>query len=353
MSTAPLRIGILGAAGIVRKKNWKAIQCSGNAVVAAVATRNPARTEEFIAEQQARAPFSEQPRAHSSYEALLADPTIDAVYIPLPTIIRKEWIIRAAGAGKHVIGEKPAAVSTADLREILSVCKRNRVQYMDGVMFNHNPRLGRLREVLDNQELIGPVRRITSVFSFLGTGDFHEKNVRVQNHLEPLGCLGDLGWYCLRFSLWVMHWELPARVTGRILAGGETCAPIDFSGELFFASGASAAFHCSCLAQGQQWAVVSGANGALRVPDFVLPNSDNAAAWEVNFQPVPKAEAGLYLDTPTTAESQEALLFRNFANQVGSGKLNHDWTEMALKTQQVTDACVASARHGGKTIVLG
>jgi predicted dehydrogenase len=350
MSPNPLRIGVLGAAGIFRKKNWQAIQCSGNAVVAAVASRDAAHARALIADRQAAAPFSVAPRVHESYEALLADNTIEAVYLPLPTALRKDWAIRAAEAGKHVLSEKPCAVSAADLSAMLAACRRNRVQFMDGVMFSHNPRLERLRAVLDDPAQIGPLRRITSAFCFLGTGDFHERNIRVQTALEPLGCLGDLGWYCLRFTLWVMRWQLPRRVTGRILAGGPASTPTDFSGELFFDGGVSASFHSSFLAAFQQWANVSGAAGSLRISDFVLPHTDNEIAWEVNYRPVRKADTGLYLGTPTTPASQEALMFRNFANQVRSGTLNDEWFESALKTQQVTDACLASARADGKMV---
>lgn len=350
MKTNPLRIGVLGAAGILRKKNWQAIQCSGNAIIAAVATRDLDRTREFIAERQAAAPFLVTPQAHASYEALLADKSIEAVYIPLPTALRKEWVIRAAEAGKHVLGEKPCAVNAADLHEMLGACRRNHVQFMDGVMFMHNPRLERLRAVIDDQERIGPMRRITSVFSFLGTGDFRERNIRVQQTLEPFGCLGDLGWYPLRFALWVMRWQLPRCVTGRILACDDGAAPKDFSGELFFEGGASAAFHCSFLAANQQWANISGANGSLRVPDFVLPSSDTDVAWEVNYKPAFKSETGIYLGTPTTPDSQEAMMFRNFANQIRSGELNEDWFEAAIKTQQVTDACLASAQADGRMV---
>ena len=258
-------------------------------------------------------------------------------------------LLSTGGAGQRAMER---ALQTAFgveqcLHDILAACDRNRVQFMDGVMFNHNPRLDHLQTVLGDPERIGPIRRITSVFNFLGTGDFRETNVRAQNNLEPLGCLGDLGWYCIRFSLWAMGWKLPLEATGRILAGGKDCAPLDFSGELFFADGVSAAFHCSFLAQGQQWAVVSGAQGTIRVPDFVLPISENEAAWEINYQPVPKAGLDLYLATPTTARSQEAVMFRNFARQVRTGSLNPQWPEMALKTQRVTDACMASARAAG------
>jgi predicted dehydrogenase len=348
----PLRIGVLGAAGIFRKKNWQAMQCSGNAIVAAVATRDAARTREFIAERQAALPFPKTPTAHASYEALLADDNIEAVYLPLPTAVRTPWAIRAAQAGKHVICEKPCAVSADALRELFAACRANDVQFMDGVMFEHNPRLPRLRELLEHDTRIGPVRRITSVFSFLGTGDFHEKNIRISAGLEPAGCLGDLGWYCLRFSLWAMRWQRPVSATGRILAATPDGTPTDFSGELHFAEGASAGFHCSFLAHGQQWANISGASGALRVPDFVLPNSDNAVAWEVNYQPTAKAEAGLYLDTATTPESQESLMFRNFARQIRSGARNEAWFAAAWETQLAQDACLASARADGQPVPL-
>ena len=350
----PLRFGILGAARIARK-NWLAIHHSGNAVVTAVASRELARAERFIAEQQAVAPFAVTPRAFDSYEALLADPAVDAVYVPLPTGLRKSWVIRAAELGKHVVCEKPCAVNTAELRELLAACERNRVQFMDGVMFMHNPRLQKLRELLRDEERIGPLRRITSVFSFLGPDDFAARNIRAQSALEPTGCLGDLGWYCLRIALWTMDWQLPSHVSGRTLLDVEgrfngPGLPLDFSGELFFPGGVSSGFHCSFLASYQQWATISGAKGCVRVPDFVNPSALNPVAWEVNFTPVTKVEAGLYLGTETTPESQETLQFRNFVAQVRSGQLNHDWPEIALKTQRVMDACLRSALQGGALV---
>jgi predicted dehydrogenase len=347
MTRDPLRLGILGAAGILRKKNWQAIQQSGNVRITALATRDPSRTRQFIAERQAEWPFSIAPQPHESYASLIGDGCIEAVYLPLPTVLRKEWAIRAAEAGKHVVSEKPCAVSEADLREIFGACRSNGVQFMDGTMFMHHPRLEKLRALLEENQGIGPVRRITSAFSFLGTGDLRERNIRVRTALEPFGCLGDLGWYCLRFSLWVMRWQLPRTVTGRILASDGDGPPLDFSGELHFDARVSAGFQCSFLAMNQQWANISGANGFLRVPDFVLPSSDNDIAWELNYRPVPKVETGFNLASPTTASSQETLMFRNFAEQIRSGAVNEDWPAAALKTQQVLDACMASARRGG------
>ena len=179
-----LRFGILSTAGIARK-NWPAIFSSGNCVVSAVASRDRDRSRQFIAECQARTPFENPPAALGSYEELLASKDVDAVYIPLPTGLRKEWVLRAAQAGKHVICEKPCGVSLAEVREMTGACKNHRVQFMDGVMFMHSPRLARVREFLDDNQSVGQVRRISSVFSFYGADDFFRDNIRVDGRLEP------------------------------------------------------------------------------------------------------------------------------------------------------------------------
>src|SRR5512140_3168177 len=97
-----LRWGILGAANIAQK-NWQAIWNSANGVITAVASRNLNRSRRFIQECQAQAAFEESPRALGSYEELVAAPDIDAIYFPLPTGIRSEWVKKAAEAGKHVL----------------------------------------------------------------------------------------------------------------------------------------------------------------------------------------------------------------------------------------------------------
>ena len=142
-----VRWGIIGTAEIARK-NWQAIRLSGNGVVAAVASREVARARSFIDDCQARVPFPAPPRAYGSYRELLEDPGIDAVYLPLPTGLRKDWVIEAAEAGKHVVCEKPCAVSLADLQEMTAACERHRVQFMDGVMFAHSARPPEIRKLL-------------------------------------------------------------------------------------------------------------------------------------------------------------------------------------------------------------
>lgn len=364
MAEAPCRWGILGAANIARK-NWKAIRNAGNAVLIAVASRDRARAQRFIDECQAEAPLTPAPVA-ASYEELLARRDVNAVYIPLPTGVRKEWVLRAADAGKHVLCEKPCGVTVADLRAMLDACRRNRVQLMDGVMFMHSRRLLLLRQALDGSDGIGPVHRIVSQFSFKGTNEFLDTNIRASSDLEPLGCLGDLGWYNVRFSLWAMNEQLPERVTGHLLAehrrgSSGHAVPLEFSGELFFPGGPTASFYCSFRTENQQWANVSGARGYLNVPDFVLPFFGCEASFEVD-APIFRARGCDFnmeshprrLAVPEyssgTPDAQETNMIRTFSRIVTSGQLEPMWGEIALKTQQVVEACLHSAREGGKVI---
>lgn len=359
------RWGILGTANIARK-NWKAIRNAGNATLTAVASRDAARAQRFIDECQGDVPFSKAPAPCGSYEELLRRSDIDAVYIPLPTGIRPEWVVKAAEAGKHILCEKPCGTTAADVRSMLDACRKHKVQFVDGVMFMHSARLPLLRSVLDDGQSVGAIKRIVSQFSFMASDDFLRSNIRVSGELEPLGCLGDLGWYNIRFSLWTMRYQLPERVSGRMLAEsgtGKKPVPMEFSGELFFPGGVSASFYCSFQTVNQQWAQVSGAKGTILVPDFVVPFYGCESSFELD-QPVlnvqgcayhmqshPKRFAvHEYSDGMHTA--QEVNMIRAFSNIVASGKLDASWGEIALQTQLVLDACLESARAGGGVVVV-
>ncbi len=366
--TQPLcRWGILGTANIARK-NWQALRHAENAVLTAVASRERGRSQQFIDECQSHVPFAKAPAACGSYEELLERKDVDAIYIPLPTGIRNSWVIRAAEAGKHVLCEKPCGVNSADLRAMLDACKENRVQFMDGVMFMHSQRLPLLRQVVADDQTVGTVRRIASQFSFLAPEEFFTKNIRASGNLEPLGCLGDLGWYNVRFTLCMMKDQLPERVTGRLLAqqartDGGPPVPTEFSGDMLFAGGASASFYCSFRTENQQWANVSGTKGHLLVSDFVVPFYGSESAFETN-TPVlqvrgcdfnmtahPRRHA-VHEYSNGTPDAQETNMIRTFSQIVTSGKLEPAWGDIALKTQQVLDACLQSAREGGTLVAV-
>jgi len=367
MSQQQCRWGILGAAQIARK-NWLAIRNAGNARLTAVASRDRERAARFIDECQSEVPFPAPPEACGSYEALLARPDVDAVYIPLPTGLRKDWVIRAADAGKHVLCEKPCGANAAEVRQMLDACRRNNVQFMDGVMFMHSRRLEALRQVLDDGETIGEVRRIATQFSFRASDEFRQGNIRVSSALEPLGCLGDLGWYTIRFSLWTMKFQTPRQVTGRLLAefGREDSphpVPMEFSGELLFDAGVSAGFYCSFITGHQQWANISGTRGHLTVPDFTIPNHGCEVAFHIEHSGLAIRGTDFRLEyyprrvavaeySSSHPSAQETNLFRNFSTLVLDGKTESRWGEISLQTQQVMDACLQSARNGSQPVPL-
>ena len=364
-NTNRCRWGILGAAFIARK-NWQSIRDAGNATLVAVASRDLARAQTFIDECQSSAPHANVPETMDDYAALLARTDIDAVYIPLPTGLRKEWVIRAAQAGKHVLVEKPVGVNADEVVEIIAACEQHGVQFMDGVMFMHGLRLQRLREVVDRE--VGPVRHIATQFSFMSDDEFKRSNIRAHGKLEPLGCLGDLGWYCLRFTLWAMNYATPVQVTGRIHAETQQTAdappvPLEFSGTLSFADGASASFYCSFTTTNAQWAIVSGAKGLLQVSDFVLPFSGTQTKFSLTRSEfvldgcnanMPEGRQIETLNEPSNNApgSQEAGLFHTFSQLVLDGKIDPHWPKISLQTQRVLDACLLSAREGGSVVAV-
>ncbi len=362
MTTSKCRWGFLSTAAISRK-NWKSIALSGTGTLTAVASRDLKKAQQFIAECSAEVPIIPGPTALGSYEELLARSDVDAVYIALPTAIRKDWVMKAAAAGKHVLCEKPIAHTATDAAEMIAACKSHGVQFMDGVMFNHSSRLAAIRAELTREGGIGQVRRIASHFSFCGGDAFERENIRVMSQLEPHGCLGDLGWYTLRFSLWVMNYQMPLSVIAhshRNLQGKGSLGPVpgEFSAELFFEDGVSAGFFCSFLAENQQLATISGRHGYITVDDFVLPfygaelefsESQNILEIDNCRWNMRRHERRLAVHEYASGEanSQEVNMIRTMNEIVLSGKFVDHWPDIALKTQRVLDACRSSADQGG------
>ncbi len=359
--------GIMGSARIARK-NWLAIRNAENATLVAVASRSAERAETYVRGCQATAPFPETPVAIGGYDRLLARDDIDAVYIPLPTGMRKEWVIRAAEAGKHVLCEKPTGVDAGEVAEMIEDCRQNNVQFMDGVMFTHSRRFARLREVLDDGVTVGPIRRIASHFTFGLPEAERETNIRTHSGFEPLGCLGDVGWYNIRLTLWLMNYQMPSMVSARMLSEwGQSASPapvpMDLSAELLYEGGVSSSFYCSFVAENQQWATIGGEKGHIHVRDFVLPFQAgeigfDVANWAYEFEgcvlSVHDQSRRVSIDEPSdsAAGAQETHMVENFSAQVLAGTIDPFWPEVALKTQTILDACLASARAGGADVAI-
>jgi hypothetical protein len=127
-----------------------------------------------------------------AYAQIIEGDFCDAVYIPLPTTLHKEWVIRALRSGKHVLVEKPVAVNYEDYVEMRQVAFTAKKFIMDGTMFVHNPRTDKFLHCVTDETTFGDIDRIDFTFTFSGNPGFFENDIRVKVDGDPLGCLGDL-----------------------------------------------------------------------------------------------------------------------------------------------------------------
>jgi D-xylose 1-dehydrogenase (NADP+, D-xylono-1,5-lactone-forming) len=177
----PLRWGILSTANITDKL----LDSGTDQEFVAVGSRDGARAEAYAREKGI-------PRAHGSYEALLADPDVDAIYNPLPNALHVEWSIRALEAGKHVLCEKPLTRRPEEVDRALDVAEREGRLLAEAFMWRHNPQVARARELLDGGA-IGDLRVIRAHFAFAAADP---DDIRLQAELDG-GGLMDVGCYCV------------------------------------------------------------------------------------------------------------------------------------------------------------
>jgi predicted dehydrogenase len=198
-----LRWGVLSTANIGLKKVLPAMQQGEFTSVTAIASRD-------LSKAQAAATTLGIPTAYGSYEELLADPNIDAVYIPLPNHLHVPWTIKAAEAGKHVLCEKPLSLTVSEAKTLLAVRDRTGVKIGEAFMIRCFPQWLRLRELLEAQR-IGELRSIIGVFSY-----FNIDPSNIRNNIESGGgALMDIGCYLIHASRFAFAGE-PARVVARI-----------------------------------------------------------------------------------------------------------------------------------------
>ncbi|EHA8588666.1 putative oxidoreductase [Cocos nucifera] len=354
----PIRFGILGCAEIARKV-CRAIALSPNATVVAVGSRSLDKAVRFIAANG----LPPATRAHGSYDAVLDDPEVDAVHVPLPTSLHLRWAVAAAERGKHVLLEKPTALCAADLDVILDACESRGVQFMDTTMWMHHPRTAWMRELLSDPDRFGQLRTIHSVVTFYGDSDFLQNDIRVKPDLDGLGALGNAGWYCIRSILWAADYQLPKTATAHHgPATNQAGVNLSCGATLLWDDGKVANFHCSFLARLTMELSVAGTRGTLHLSDFVIPleethakfrfaTDSGFAALQTGWQPLP-GEHDVSTELP-----QEALMIQEFSSLAGSirdssCKPDQKWPTIARKTQLVLDAVKASIEKGFEPVSI-
>jgi D-xylose 1-dehydrogenase (NADP+, D-xylono-1,5-lactone-forming) len=248
---APVRWGIVSTADINRKVIPGA-KASQKVELVGVASRAQDRAEQY-------ASWWEIPRAFGSYEALLADDQIDAVYISLPNTMHCEWSIKALEAGKHVLCEKPLSRHPDEVAAAFDAADRTDRLLTEAFMWRHNPQTARLKELVD-QGAIGELRLVRSTFSY---GLYDETNIRLQTDVEG-GALMDVGCYTVSGSRFLAG--EPERVFAEAWYG-PTGTDWVFAGTMRFPGDVVASFDCGTALPNRDELEAIGSDGSLFVDD--------------------------------------------------------------------------------------
>ncbi len=246
-----IRWGILSTASIGVRKVLPAMQRGTLSEVAAIASRD-------IAKARATASSLGIPTAYGSYDELLADPTIDAIYNPLPNQLHVPWTIKAAEAGKHVLCEKPISLTVAEAESLLSVRERTGVKIGEAFMIRSHPQWLRAKALIQEGR-IGPLRSVAAFFSYFNVDP---KNIR--NQVESGGgALYDIGCYCIQASRCGFGGE-PIRVVGCVDRDAAMRTDRLTSAILEFAAG-HAIFTCSTQLVPYQRVQFLGTKGRIEI----------------------------------------------------------------------------------------
>lgn len=337
MVNSKLRVGVLGTARIARSVIPHFVT-STLAEVVAVGSRSIEKAEHFADEFGI-------PQAFGSYEEILCNAAIDAVYIPLPPSMHCEWTVRAANAGKHVLCEKPLAVSADEVRTMIAASIRNRIVLLDGTMWYHTPRAREMKKLADDGTL-GELRQITSAFTFPGDV-LAPDNVRFSSVLGG-GSLLDIGWYCVGVSLWMLN-SMPERVFAAAQWNDDPTrgksVDLHMNGLMWFSENRVASFESGFNAIRRRWVEITGSKAAVVCDDFTRPwNPVKPRFWIHDANGVSQQHV---FDHPPI----ERCLIDAFCEHVIEQNIDHGWLTLSLQTQRVCDALMKSARSGVVEIV--
>jgi D-xylose 1-dehydrogenase (NADP+, D-xylono-1,5-lactone-forming) len=234
-----LRVAVVSTAEIGRKVA-PAIAASDHAELVAIASRDPSRAEEFASTLEWGENASQKPAGlrFVTYDEILKDDTVDALYVPLPSALRNDFLKRAIASGKHVYAEKPLDGSVEEVQELLDATREKNVQWIDGTMWVHSKRTKDIEKRLEAGE-IGTLRRVIASFTFMAPDEqwLNGGNGRTDKTREPMGCFGDQGWYPVGAIMWAFRYEKPERVQMLTTKLNKVDTIIEATGIIHFAGG--------------------------------------------------------------------------------------------------------------------
>lgn len=324
-----LRWGVLSTSNIGRAAVNPAIRASRNGELSAVASRDGDRARAF-AEQW------DIPEYYGSYQTLLDDDSLDAVYIPLPNSLHREWTIRAAEKGKHVLCEKPLALSETECHEMQAAADMNGVKLMEAFMYRFHPRIDQVVEMV-RTGTIGDLKMITSSFTFRLR---NQDNIRMDPELGG-GSLMDVGCYCVNVSRTIAGAE-PVEVQA-VAVPSASGVDEQMVGTLRFGDGLFAQFDCALNMERRESFVVGGTDAYLTVPAAFLPGTGDVVIEEVRGR-------GETTEHTVAGDDEYRLMVEHFADCALNDRPLPYTAEEAGHNMRVIAALYESARRNGQVV---
>ncbi|MBE0672967.1 MAG: Gfo/Idh/MocA family oxidoreductase [Anaerolineales bacterium] len=255
-----LNWGLLSTAKI-NQALIKPINASKRTRLLAIASRSQSSADAYARENKI-------PRAYGSYEALLADPEIDVIYNPLPNHLHAEWTIKALRAGKHVLCEKPIALTLAEVDEMIAAAKETGNVLAEAFMYRHHPQTLKVKEIVDSG-VLGKIQLIKGAFTF--TLD-REGNFRQIKEMGG-GSIWDVGCYPVSYARMIVGAE-PVEVFGWQVEG-PSGSDDSFIGQMRFANGVHAQFDSGFKSPSRSYIEVVGSDAVLKIPSPFKPRKNS------------------------------------------------------------------------------
>lgn len=322
-----IKWGILSTANIARKALIPAIQLAHNAEVSAISSQSG--SQDHIANE-----FGIE-KSYSSYEQLLEDDNIDAVYIPLPNSYHKKWVIAAAKKGKHVLCEKPAALNVKETIEMVEACTKNNVLFMEAFMYQFHPQHTRVKSMI-SEGVIGAIKLVRSSFSF--PIDITSNNIRLNRQLGG-GSIYDVGCYPIHASRLILD-EEPEQVYVTGMVPEHLGIDTNAQGIISFPNGVQALFDSSFEQPFKNSYEIVGTKGAIEVPFAFRPDA-NPNGGVVRL----KSTNGQVIKEETFVANQYQLQVEHFSDCIFNKKLPSYSAESTIHNMRAIEACYQSLKE--------
>ena len=332
-----VRLGVLGGAGIAKAALFPAIGAARNAELVAVGTRDPERARQSL-------DLGSDVRL-VSYESLIGDPNIDAIYVPLPNALHAEWSLKAAEAGKAVLCEKPLALDAAEAERLATRCAALGTPLMEGFMYRSHPQHERVRQILDARE-IGDVTEVRAHLAVNIMDPPDAANVRFQPELGG-GALLDMGCYTVSICRFILE-EEPVAVTCSWQIDPRFNVDVSAAGILEFAGGRTGVVSCSFLGNSQGSYSVVGRRGVIEVPRGIIPGLGSRLGETLVIIADGDGRRREELIEPV---DQYRLMIESFSDAVLGQRPIPIHPDDSVRNMRVLDALALSAREARRVVI--